>query len=425
VTGRCDTAAHACVYDVCKQPQACLRAACDATAKTCGEATSIDFAASTFKVTSGGVGCNSVAAACIAAAYPYLFVGTTNGVVAYSIADPGGAPSAIPVGGVPFLPDRIVASGGRVYLVGAVLGSGPTYHVPIAWVDVPADPFATSITAEVALQTTSQDTIAAAFSAPDAGVFLVHGDASTEFATALARAPLADLAGLVVKPNAGVANGAAPVASSGARLVFYRWDQTQQAYAGFFSFESSAGTATATATPEQGITVDMGKVYSFGQIAPGPGGALVWGASVVEQIGLTAYGTALARVAWLVGSETDTGFATSVHADVEAYDPTKTPFTEQVIGPLAMIDASTTLVLARNPASLAQTSVQVATRNGTSATLVASRRAVLSVAVDKLGAAAANGFGYVLADDATDSATVYVFAPACAAGTVSDAGDAG
>jgi hypothetical protein len=38
---------------------------------------------------------------------------------------------------------------------------------------------------------------------------------------------------------------------------------------------------------------------------------------------------------------------------------------------------------------------------------------VLPLGTDKLGAAATNGFGYVLADDAAGSATVHVFAPNC------------
>jgi hypothetical protein len=306
-----------------------------------------------------------------------------------------------------------------VWFIGAVLGSGPMFKVPLAWLDVPADPFAPTIAARIVLEATAQSTIAGALPAAGQGVLLVQGDASKAFPTALVGAPLADLATLAVFPNSSFAPGASPAASSGGRLVFYRWEQAQQAFAGYFSLENAAGTSGAMAAAEQNTAADVGQIYGFGQIAQGAGGALLWGASVIASSGALAFGTKYARVAWLLDGDTDTTFDAKTQADVETYDPEVVTFSESVMGPIAWIDADTALVLAKSPANLGQTSVQVATRNGTTGSLVPNRRVVLPVSVDKLGAVATGGLGYVVAAepaDAGNSATVYVFAPGCAAG---------
>ena len=50
---------------------------------------------------------------------------------------------------------------------------------------------------------------------------------------------------------------------------------------------------------------------------------------------------------------------------------------------------------------------------GGTASVVPAKRIVLPISAGKTGAAAASGYAYVLAADAADSATAYVFAPSC------------
>src|SRR5262249_51828588 len=119
LTGRCDKAQGTCAYDVCPSA-ACSARACNTTSRTCSDPTPSTFHTTAIKVATGAVGCAGIAARCIAASYPFLFVGTSNGVVAYSVADPTNAsPKPIAVNGLPFLPSSIVGTGSRIYFVGA------------------------------------------------------------------------------------------------------------------------------------------------------------------------------------------------------------------------------------------------------------------------------------------------------------------
>ena len=84
-----------------------------------------------------------------------------------------------------------------------------------------------------------------------------------------------------------------------------------------------------------------------------------------------------------------------------------------MVGPVARIAADSAMVLAAPAGNLSQTSVQIATRSGATATLAAGQRYVIPTSADKVGAASTHGMGYVLASDAPDAATVHVFAPGC------------
>ena len=410
----CDLAIHLCGFDVCPVA-ACQSAACDTMANMCSVPASFGFHASSFKVTTGGVGCGGVASRCFAAAYPFVFVGTTNGVVAYQVGDPANsAPPVVPVGGLPFLPSRIVSSGRRVYFIGNVVGSGPTYHLAIASLDVPQNPFVTAFAATTAFVGYPQPSAPEVFPSTNGAIFLVYPDSVKAWPTALVNAPIQDSSSISLLASPGIAMGASVVAASGSRLVTYHWADLTNGYMAAFSFENGAGTSNAQNGGETTAS-DMGTIYPQGFFAQGNDGSLLWSSPATNTPDGGAFNTAAARMTWLVADDKATAFAETVKIDMETYAP-PIPYGSSVSGPMAWIDAKTALVIAaakQDPTK--QTSVQIASRTMLPASLLPGRRYVLPVDVNHVGAAASGAFAYALAADdmMNQSATVHVFAPSC------------
>ena len=410
LTARCDVQRHTCTFDLCKQATTCTRAACDATSHTCGAATPVPYHPGSFTVP-GGVGCGGVPGRCIAAATTFLFVGTTRGVSAFPVGDPGNtAPTAIPVSGVPFTPAFIVASGGRVFFVGGLVGG----RIQAAWLESPTNPLATAVSAQPLLLDSTLTGVSEVFPAPTPrGVYLEQADPQRVFPTALWTPPTADLASLGVFPSTGVSTAAAAVAASGDRLVFYRWTQQGLQFGEHFTLVAGAGTAGAKAGTEANLAADVGTVWGtpgLVRFAQGANGALVWGVPAA-QVAQPA-GTRGARVAWVLDGTAGPPSATA-HVDLEVYDPGSVPLGQPVSGPLAWVDATTVLGLAQAPADLAQTSVQVALNGAAGPQVVPARRVVLPISADKTAAVSIGGYAYVLSATAVDAVTIDVFAPAC------------
>jgi hypothetical protein len=413
LVGRCDLALHACVYDTCPT-NACQASYCDRASHTCSAPTTYGFHAAAIRVTVGAVGCGGVASRCLAAVAPFVFVGTSNGVIAYVITEPSNpAPAAAPVTGLPFLPAWILGNGRRVYFVGGVVGAGPTYRLPLAWIDVPTDPKTTPLVVHTVLQSYGQPTVSMAFVGGGGSLFLEYADAQKAYPAAFLTAPLQDLDAVRLFPSPGIPVNAAPLAASGSRLVVYRWANDGGALTAYFSFETNAGTANAQNAGEQPQFKEMGPTYSQPVLAAGPDGSLLWSTpSVVVNDGGEPVIRA-ARMAWLVADQNATKLDATVHVDVETYQPAL-PWGSNVAGPMAWLDAKTALALAAAPGVQNQTSVQVATNSPTPAIIGGGRRYVVPVNTTQVGAAASNGLGFVLAADANDAATLHVFAPACA-----------
>ncbi len=413
-TTHCDLAIHLCAVDVCPVAS-CQSAACDTMANTCSVPASFGFHASSFKVTTGGVGCGGNPSRCFAAAYPFVFVGTTNGVVAYQVGDPANsAPPVVPVGGVPFLPSRIVASGRRIYFIGNVVGSGPTYHLAIASLDVPQNPFVTAFSAKTVFVGYPQPSVPEVFPSSDGAIFLVHPDSAKAWPTVLVNAPIQDSTSISLLASPGIAMGASVQAASGARLVTYHWANVTSGYLASFSFENGAGTSNAQNAGEVTAT-DMGTVYPQGFFAQGGDGSLLWAAPVTNTPDGGTFNTAVARMTWLVADAKATAFTETVKIDVETYQP-PIGYGSSVAGPMAWIDANTALVIAaakQDPTK--QASVQVASRTMLPASLLPGRRYVLPVDVNSVGAASSGTYAYALAADdmMNQSATVHIFAPQC------------
>jgi len=188
LTGKCDTARGVCLYTVCAQPSMCQIAACDDMTHVCGTPQMAGFHVASFKV--GAIGCGGNGRRCFAAAHPFVFVGTTSGVIGYAMATANKTPAAIPVGGLPFLPSFVVAAGTRVYFVGAVVGVMPSFRVAIAWLDVPGDPTVTKLTAQTAFMSLSVSAIDRVYGADDGSIYLVNESQPASFPTAHLTAPM-------------------------------------------------------------------------------------------------------------------------------------------------------------------------------------------------------------------------------------------
>ena len=377
--------------------------------------TTYGFHAGSFKVTSSGVstgvGCGGGgpgARRCFAAVYPFVFVGTTNGVMAYSVADPtDAAPAALTVGGLPFFPQSIVASGTRVYFVGTVAGN---YKVPLAWVDVPGDPTVATLHATTVFNSLQLPSIDSVYPDTTGGIYLVNNNASKSYPAAHVTAPLKDLDALTFFATAGLPAGAAPFAASGTRLVTFR-QEAGPTWASYFSLEPNAATGSAQNSGETSLAPSFGNSYLPAYVAHGTDGSLVFNAASVSAPDGGPVTLPATRLGWILDDAGATTVEATAKIDVEKY-ATNPGVGADIPGPVAWLDANRALVLAASASNTAQTAVQLATRDPQPA-MVPSRRFVLPFVPSLLAATASNGFGYVLVPDAPDSATVHTFGTGC------------
>lgn len=404
----CDPTWHVCMLTTCSVG-ACKAAVCNVAQQTCSVPTTYAFEATQFSVAYGGVGAGVRFS--IAAAWPFVFVVTTNGVVAYDVIDPSSSsPPLVPVHGVPFIPIAVLAVGRRVYFVNGTQGGGPTYRQAIAWVDVPQNPLIGSLTASVAFVGVTETGVQNVVTNGVDGLFIPYG--GKNFPTANVHPPIDDTTTLSAFPNAGLASGAAIAAASGTRLVTYRFDGPSHTPS--FSLVNGAATSAAQATTEQALSA-YGPLADQASLTTGDDGSLLWSSAIldVDDAGNTG-SINTARLTWLLASGTAANFDTTAHVDLQTYSPT---VGATVAGPPVWIDANTALGLAAaSSSSTGSTSVQLVTKSPP--TVNAASRTLISVDPGSVGVASSGGFAYVLAKDDPNNATasVYVFAPSCVSG---------
>jgi hypothetical protein len=345
-------------------------------------------------------------------AWPFLFVITTNGVVVYNVVDPTNPdPPVIPLSGVPFIPIATIAVGRRVYFINNTEGQGPTFRQAVAWVDVAQDPLVGAFSAVSAFVGTTQNGVANILTNGTNGMFVTYGS-GTAFPTANVAPPLDDTTMLATFSNPGLATGAGIVASSGARLLTYRYDAPTMFPN--FALINGAATAAAQTTAEQAISA-FGPMADQAELTTGDDGSLLWngGVLVLNDAGASE-GISSSRLTWTLASGTATTFDTVANVDLETYSP---PTGALVTGPPLWIDANTALGLAAASSTTTNTtSVQLVTK--APPTVDSTTRTLISVAPGSVGVAASGGFGYVLAQDDPKNLTcsVYIFAPACGGG---------
>jgi hypothetical protein len=402
----CDVARGQCAFTVCAA-NACSASTCELSTKSCSSPKAFGVAAGHFHVAQGGVGGFGTSDA-ISAVYPFVFLITTNGVYAYDVIDPTTpTPPVVPVRGVSFAPSTTLVIGRRVYFVGPVEGNGPAYHEQIAWIDVPNNPFVAAFQAASATVATTTTPLDEAYPNGGGGLFFAYASTALE-PTASAGPLLDDATSLVPVPNAGLAAGAVIVASSGTRLVAFRYDATNSI--GDFALVTGAATASAQASPEQALS--DAPTDGEAMFTSGADGSVLWTAGLYQT--LNAGSVASASIMWLLADGTTTTFDSTKRVDLELYSAyPSTPTVAQS----GWIDSNTALGLAAAAESPTSTSVQVVTRQPLG--VRSGTRTVISVSPTAVGVATSNGFGYVLAaDDSMNlTASVYVFAPGCGAGS--------
>jgi hypothetical protein len=411
---KCDLSRWACVFPVCR-PAACSAAACDTSTRTCGDAGAYGYRAAQFPV-AGAIGCGGALGRCFAAVHPFLFVGTTNGVLAYDVSDPRStSPRAVPITGLGFLPAQIVTSGSRVFFLGTPFGAAEAARVPLAYVDVPPTPFVDAIPVANVLPSWNRPGAEPVLLLPGEGdtALLIGLNAAASYPSGRVVPPLIEPLEITATPIPFPA-GSGPVASSGGRLVMNRTVTGTP----FFAFVDGAGSTTPQAgaemTPEGAAPVAASQ--AFGQ----SGGAVFWSVAELNVPPDSPLPVVIdaARGYFLV-PDGNAGFVASASVLLESYPGDAVGPGAAVAGPVAMLDGQTALVTTAAPANLGQTNVRFVrrqpldlVRNGDDQP----RSDLLALAVGQLAAAGSNGIGYVLAVDpgAPSTPTVYTYDPACA-----------
>jgi len=418
LTAKCDVPRKACVFAVCRDP-ACNSAACDMSAQKCGTAKPYKYRAAQFPV-GAQIGCGGALGRCFAAVYPFVFVGTANGVLAFEADDPQNAtPASIPITGLGFVPNQIIASGSRVYFLGTPVGAGASSRVPIAYADVLPDPFAKKIHVNTVLAAWSRpagDGVALLPRGNDTAL-LVDVNVAAAYASAPIEPPLAEPLSLTAIGIAFTASST-PLAMSGSRLVM---GQITPATNAIFAFVNGAGSMTPMTTADTPIpTASPATGPQF--FAQSADGAVFWAYVALTSPPPFPMGGPTIRAAkgyFLVADEAAAAFDPAAGIDLEVYGgpPVGTPS----VGPVAMLDSKTAMVAVASPANpTMQTNIEFVTRTPALAIVknadMSPRRFPITLAVSQLAAAGSNGLGYVLAVDpaAPTAPVVYVFDPACA-----------
>ncbi len=292
-TPHCDTVLGACTYALCEaKDRTCARGVCNTTSFACSDPLPYGFLATSYEVDGVTSGCGPKPESCVAAAFPFVFIGTRDDVVALRADDLTGKMAVkVPVTGLTTKPQQVIASGRRIWVLGAVEGTVPPYKLPVATIDVPSDPTVTDIVAHTTIMAYSFPS-AIGFPAPNGALFIAYDDATQGTPTALVQAPIPDgtILGLSNAGDAGVFEGGAPtvrsstsmfrvngvppgatiVASSGERVVLYRYPST-------FNLVAAAGKATASLQGDLPLNPPLTSLYgpSTTSFAQGPDGTVM------------------------------------------------------------------------------------------------------------------------------------------------------
>lgn len=419
-TARCDVLAKRCVYDVCR-PMACNASACDTTTNACAPAAPYKFGVTKFPV---GVPVQRMG---MVAVYPWLFVQTAVGIVAFNISNPANpTPPKVTVSGLGFVPNQMVATANRVYFMTGPSGPAniPTSTIPIAYVDVPTNPFATKIDAKGTLATFSRPGNEGVIMLPrENDTVLLYsvtaGGPTPTYNATIVEPPFVEPVTFTTTPLLYQAGTAPANVVSGSRFLMQAYDGNNGIFV--FGLVANAGSATPT----------NAGVYSFADAGPhgpnqtfahGPAGSVFWSSASLTTAPSNPDPGALTRAAraQFLFANGAGDYDRPSSFDIEVYNVTPVGVGGPSVGPVALLDPDTALVLTaarENPG--AQTSVQVAKKVplGLVKDGAVPRRAVLPVPVGTFqAAAAANGIGYAVANETmpAPNATIYVFALDCA-----------
>ncbi|AKU96122.1 hypothetical protein AKJ09_02786 [Labilithrix luteola] len=324
-TGRCDTVLGACAYTLCSSnARACSAGTCDPTTLTCTGEKDYGFRAGGYAVPDVTIACKD-ASACLAAAFPFVFIGTPSGVTTLGVESIAGSTARKIPTQVDIHPAQLVTSGRRLWILGEVQGAAPPYQLPIATIEIPSDPTIASLSATTSLVAYPFPR-AVGFPAPKGALFVSFDDASQGFPTARVDAPLPSGAAFEMRAGSGpgasssalpmfripqdAANGSL-VASSGERLVVYRAPAT-------FNLITTPATATATLAADDVIT-PAPPVLAAPRFTQGPNGTVMLGAPVVADPENDCNCTSHQRLQWVLPNTSAAKVDANQVADPEGY----------------------------------------------------------------------------------------------------------
>jgi hypothetical protein len=441
-TPHCDTSHGRCWYGLCEVAgKACSAGSCNPTTRRCEGETDYGFRTTSFALTATPA-CTDPTS-CVAALWPFVFIGTASGVVATFVDDPlASAARSLSVSGFDGPVTKLVASGSRLWILGALSASDAgSATLPIGFVDVPSDPTVRRLEAT----TTSFDfplAAATAFPAPDGALYVSIDSPAKGFATALVNAPLPPRGQFAIAgEGAGTAKGPSDytlqpasgvnvdagvlAASSGDRLVVHSYPST-------YVILASPGSPSARAEAPAVATFPPPLVPpSFAQ---GPDGALLLGGSLSADLPGDCNCTSVARARWLFANGSASTIAMDTAVDVEDYQ------NAQVAGqachtcagsyflPLtrvAWLDSNRALVAtaASDPSeNRVRAAVRVVTRDPLGAdpkrrfVLPANELPTGNFAAERIALTTDRGLGYLVVTSATQRSQLSVFDPRCESG---------
>ena len=452
-TPHCDTVLGACTYALCEaKDRSCAIGTCDTRTFTCSEPQPYGFQATTYPLPGVTSGCGPSPESCVAAAFPFLFVGTRDTVVALRTANlTAQASEPVAIADLGTKPQQLVASGRRIWVLGAVQGQTPPYVLPIVAIDVPSDPTATALRARTSLVRYPFPT-AQGFPGPDGALFVTYNDPAQGFPAALISGPIAGDASLGLANAADAGNfdasaalsmgtltmyrtavapaGSAVVAASGARLVVYRAGS-------LFNLIEGAGSATAAFRPDTQLQVPFLPIgpARFGQ---GPDGVVLMSGPVVADppqvppAPLDCNCNSHERLQWVFPNAIATTPDVSQLLDHAIYVNPQTPAAACHACALdyVRLPALATWIDKRTVLTAAAFGVLPAARNVTDVRVLArdpfdgyTKRRVQTkatdvpsgnFATDRVALTSSNGIGYlVLADGPGDKLSLSIFDPRC------------
>jgi hypothetical protein len=321
------------------------------------------------------------------------------------------------------LPSQIIASGSRVYFLGTPVATGTSSRVPLAWADVPPDPFATKIAATTVLASYNRpatDPLTLFPRGNDTALLVdMNVAAPSLYATAPIEPPLVEPV-IINSSSTAFTAGATPVGVSGSRLIM----ETGIGIAGAasFGFVNAAGSATPQTLPDVPITTAT-PMYPAQAYASSADGAFFWTHSSLN-VPPSGPPPVLVRAAkgYFLVADGAANFDPAAGIDLENYPPALPappaigPGTP-VVGPVAMLDAKTAMVTTAFPANPAAfTNVQFVDRQPLA--VRTAQKFQITLPIGQLAAAGSNGLGYILANDVAQpvgsTLSVYVFDPGCA-----------
>ncbi|MBL8607328.1 MAG: hypothetical protein JNL38_08410 [Myxococcales bacterium] len=350
VASRCDLTTGRCVFDLCPHDAgACVVDRCDLETNSCIDRfdLSTEPVVKTFKIPTSKpfaqLRCGS-ASRCVALSHPYLFASIDDAVLAYGIADPHPLtpPRVLAVDGLrsgskPVRPTAVVASGTRVYFVGEIQ---PDLSLPVGWVDVPPDPFATSISARTFVLPSVLGGTLSALPAPGGDLVLVVNAGANRQTYRVSVG-----SGIVGAPRNGSGN-ARSVAVSGARVVLA--DVVRDALV----------VSLEPIPPSTGAVIDAGSVVGDGgaailpaqSYATGDDGQVLLATAVGDDAGAQRV-----RLARLFTRGSDTKIQGDPPIDLVSYP--SPPILARVVGPAVWVSSDLAVVAALVPDDTSQTAL--------------------------------------------------------------------